>query len=255
MRKILSVIILAFFIVFLFFWGYISLNWSTPILMYHSTDKSKVGKDAAVEPETFYQQMKFIHEKGYAVMLLDQYCQLLADKREVPRSAVIITFDDGYKDNIEAIRILKIFRFPATIFLISERLGMPEYLTHKDVEWFLRDTPVRIGSHTLTHPYLPAVDPAQLKDEIQFSKLKLEGLFAREIKTIAFPLGGFNQQVLTEVEKADYLCACSTNRGESKELNRFALRRIKVTNRDLGIRLWAKLSGFYNTFKKAKAPY
>jgi len=38
-------------------------------------------------------------------------------------------------------------------------------------------------------------------------------------------------------------------------LDRFSLRRIKITDRDLGFRLWIKLTGFYNIFKKLKKPY
>ncbi|MBU1121862.1 MAG: polysaccharide deacetylase family protein [Candidatus Omnitrophica bacterium] len=255
MKKILKFSLIFLFVAFLCFWGYIAVNWQTPILMYHAIDKSKVGKYAAVSPEVFYQQMKFIHEKQYTVMSLDDYCQAIIKGTEIPRDSVVITFDDGYKDNLEATRILKLFRFPATIFIIPEKLGKEDYLTPNDVRWFLKDTPVKIGSHTLTHAYLPAIDATQLKEEIHASKHNLQDSFDQEIKTIAFPLGAFDKRVLEEVKNADYLCACSTNRGYSNKLNRFALRRIKVTNRDLGIRLWAKLSGFYNIFKKVKDPY
>ena len=86
-------------------------------------------------------------------------------------------------------------------------------------------------------------------------KKNLEELFLKDIKTISYPVGGFDKRVLKEVENSDYLCGCTTNRGFSKKLDRFALRRIKITNRDLGLRLWAKLSGFYNIFKKVKKPY
>ena len=114
---------------------------------------------------------------------------------------------------------------------------------------------IEIGSHTLTHSYLPDLNPAEQKKEIFSSQRKWEELFRKPIKTISYPLGGFNEQTLNLVEKAGYCCALSTNRGFDNSINLFSLRRIKITNRDLGIRLWAKLSGFYRVFKKPKNPY
>jgi hypothetical protein len=60
---------------------------------------------------------------------------------------------------------------------------------------------------------------------------------------------------LREVKEAGFLCACTTNRGYSGNVDRFALRRIKITNRDKGFSLWIKLSGFYDMFKKVRKPY
>jgi hypothetical protein len=102
---------------------------------------------------------------------------------------------------------------------------------------------------------LPDADNNKLKQEIFASKQKLQKLFLQEIETIAYPSGGFNKKVIEEVREANYLCGCTTNRGFSGKLNKFALRRIKITNRDLGLRFWSKLSGFYNVFRKVKRPH
>ena len=80
-------------------------------------------------------------------------------------------------------------------------------------------------------------------------------MFGVKIKTFSYPVGGYTPQTVEDVKEAGYLCACTTNRGTSKELNRYALRRIKVTGRDKKFKLWAKLSGFYNIFKRVKDPY
>jgi len=69
-------------------------------------------------------------------------------------------------------------------------------------------------------------------------------MFSKNVELISYPIGGFSKEILNDVEEAGYLCACATNRGFSRQLDRFALRRIKITNRDLDFRLWAKLSGF-----------
>lgn len=238
-----------------FFWLWLYSNYSPPIFMYHAFDKEKVGTYASVSPETFSKQMAFIRKRGYKVIPLRELCALLKGKKEIPHNLVVITADDGYKDNLKAIEILDEFGYPAIIFLVVNKIGEEDYLNREDIRWFLENTNVSIGSHTLNHAYLPETDKQNLKTEIRNSKVDLEKMFSLSVDVIAYPVGGFDNRVLEEVENAGYLCACATNRGFSSDLDIFALRRIKITERDLGIRLWAKLSGFYNIFRKVKNPY
>ena len=239
------------------FWIYLNQNYATPILMYHSLDKSKVDTYAAVDPEVFRKQMEFIRVGGYKVVSLSEYCKLLKEDEAIPQNLVVITFDDGYKDNLKAIEVLKEFGYPVTIFVIAKEIGKDGFLSREDIVSFLVDEEIRvnIGSHTLTHAYLPDQERLTIKEEISQSKSLLEENFSQKVETFSYPIGGFTKEALSDVEEAGYLCACATNRGFSRKLNRFALRRIKITNRDLGYKLWAKLSGFYNSLRKPKNPY
>ena len=256
MRKI-TLFFLILVILLGSFWIYLNQNYATPILMYHSLDKSRVATYAAVSSEVFRKQMEFIRAGGYKVVSLPEYCKLLKKEEAIPRNWVVITFDDGYKDNLKAIDVLKEFGYPVTIFIIAKETGRDGFLSREDIVSFLADEEIKvnIGSHTLTHAYLPDQGRLVIKREISQSKSLLEENFSQDVETLSYPIGGFTKQSLSDVEAAGYLCACATNRGFSRKLSRFALRRIKITNRDLGFRLWAKLSGFYNSFRKPKSPY
>ena len=255
--KKLSIFLLVVLLLFGSFWVYLNQNYATPILMYHSLDKAKVKTYAAVDPVVFRQQMEFIKAGGYRVISLVEYCRLLKVGKSIPQNLVVITFDDGYKDNLKAIEVLKELGYPVTIFVIAKEIGRDGFLSREDIVSFLADEEIRvnIGSHTLTHAYLPDQERLAMKREISQSKSLLEENFSQDVETFSYPIGGFTKEALSDVEKAGYLCACATNRGFSRKLNRFALRRIKITNRDLGFKLWAKLSGFYNSFRKLKKPY
>lgn len=252
-RIALSIISLAVIISSFGIWLY--SNYTVPILMYHSFNENLIGKYAAVSLDTFSKQMNFIKKRGYKVISLDEYCLLLKRGEKIPHNLVVITFDDGWKDNLAAIKILNKYGFPATIFLIVENIDKEGYLSREDIGWLLNNTEVKIGSHTLTHAYLPESSTQLSKKEINESKEVLEKLFNTKVNAISYPIGGFNKEIIEEVGDTGYLCGCTTNRGFSKRLNILALRRIKITERDLGFRLWAKLSGFYNVFKRAKNPY
>ena len=254
MKKLSSTFIIVFSIIVGIFL-YMRQNYTTPIFMYHSLDRNNIENCCAIEKDVFYEQMRQIKKFGYRVIGLEEYCKFLKEGNPVPKKSLILTFDDGYKDNIEAIKILEEFNYPATIFIIYNKIGNDGYLSKEDISLFLKMTKVTIGSHTLRHSYLPGLKDFYVKKEIFESKQKLANLFEQNINTISYPVGGFNKAVLEEVENSGYLCACATNRGFSKSLDRFSLRRIKITDRDLGFRLKVKLSGFYNVFRRVREPY
>lgn len=255
MKKLFIFLAVVFALIFGSFYVYLYLNYSTPILMYHSVDENKMQGYSAVPFEVFKMQVKFIKDRGYNVISLDDYCSKLTQNKPIPRNTVVITFDDGKDDNLKAAKVLKELNLPATMFIIVDEIGQESYMTKEDIDWITNNTRITVGSHTLTHTYLPSLDNDAIKMEVTESKSKLENMFDTEVKTFSYPVGGYTPQTVEDVKEAGYLCACTTNRGTSKELDRYALRRIKVTGRDKKFKLWAKLSGFYNIFKRVRNPY
>ncbi|MBN3040855.1 MAG: polysaccharide deacetylase family protein [Candidatus Omnitrophica bacterium] len=255
MKKIFSITAILFCIIFGSFYLYLYCNYEVPILMYHSIDSSKVNSYAAVSRDNFQSQMDFIKQNRYNVISFYDYCRMLKENLPIPRKSVIITFDDGYKDNLKAIKVLKEHDFPAVFFIIFDKIGRQGYLSAEDISNFIEIPGLEIGSHTLSEAYLPEIGEEQLKQEIFDSKEKLEDKFNRKIRIFSYTSGGFNEKAISLVKDADYYCACTTNRGFDRKLQPYALRRIKITDNDNGFTLWAKLSGFYNIFKKPKSPF
>jgi peptidoglycan/xylan/chitin deacetylase (PgdA/CDA1 family) len=73
--------------------------------------------------ESFYQQMKFVRSNFNVVSFQDLYdCEV--NGKPWPDRALIITFDDGYRDNYtNAFPILKQMGLCATIFLVTGHIG------------------------------------------------------------------------------------------------------------------------------------
>ncbi|MFH1678976.1 MAG: polysaccharide deacetylase family protein [Candidatus Omnitrophota bacterium] len=243
-------------IVFLGFYFYLRANYYPPILMYHNIDKDLSEKNTiAVSPDIFSKQMDFIKRHKYKVVSLEELCRMIRRQDKLPRNLLVITFDDGYKDNLTAVKILKEYNFPATIFVVLDWIDREGYLTAQDLEWIINNSRVSPGSHTLTHRYLPEVPIKELGAEVFDSKQKALKEYGMDLLTLAYPVGGFTAEVLIEVRESGYLCACTTNRGFLRRQDIYALRRIKITNRDLGIRLWGKFTGYYNLFRRLRPPY
>lgn len=89
------------------------------ILLYHRvTDLSSDPWQLCVSPSNFEQQMQVLRE-ACSPVALHELSSLLGGKRS-PRSPVVVTFDDGYADNLnQAMPKLKQFEIPATFFLTT----------------------------------------------------------------------------------------------------------------------------------------
>ena len=96
------------------------------ILLYHRViDRPIDPLLLAVHPDRFSAHMKIIQEKYHPLSLLD-----LADAlpHEVPDRAVIVTFDDGYADNLAyAAPVVRAADIPATIFVSPGLTGVEAY--------------------------------------------------------------------------------------------------------------------------------
>ncbi len=250
MKRRLTVVIILAIVIFVLGAMWLYGKYEVPILMYHSLDESRTDY-AVVSEKRFAEQMEFIKKRGYEVISLEE----LVTGKTTSHNLVAITFDDGYRDNLLAIDILKGHDFPAVIFLIANRVGQPGYLGEKDIKRFLAETRVTIGSHTLDHVYLPEADDTRLAEEIVLSRQKLQERFRVPVLLFSYPCGGYDQRAMEKAREAGYIAACTTNRGFSRNQSVYARRRIKITERDRGIILWAKLSGYYNLFRKPKNPY
>jgi peptidoglycan/xylan/chitin deacetylase (PgdA/CDA1 family) len=88
------------------------------ILVYHRvTDLSSDPEMLAVSPENFRQHMEFLKQR-YSIVRFEE------DWPNLKEPAVVITFDDGYSDNVlEALPILEEVGVPATFFVSTWGIG------------------------------------------------------------------------------------------------------------------------------------
>lgn len=92
---------------------------SVPVLMYHHV-LPEAGFIAS-NVEQFESQMKFLAESGYKTLSAEEFAAYKEGNLEVGSKCVMITFDDGWRDNyVYAYPILKHYGLKATLFLITE---------------------------------------------------------------------------------------------------------------------------------------
>lgn len=175
---------------------------SIPILMYHEVGN---GPDCMwVSDKDFYEQMKYLHDNGYQTITLSQAVELLTGHYDTSNK-VVLSFDDGYLTFYShAWPVLKEFEQVATIFIISNLVGTPEYLTWQQIK-FLDSNGIEIGGHTRTHPLLPTLTTLNSNVEIVQGKKDIDAQLGKSIKTFCYPTGKYNSQVIQQVNGAGYV--------------------------------------------------
>jgi peptidoglycan/xylan/chitin deacetylase (PgdA/CDA1 family) len=99
------------------------------ILMYHrvipraEVRRRNVEPGMYVTPETFARHLAWL-KSDFAVLPLAEIVERLLARRSLPRGACAITFDDGWRDNHDhALPVLSALGLPATIFVVTDRIG------------------------------------------------------------------------------------------------------------------------------------
>ena len=109
------------------------------VLMYHDIREEPVeGSGVIISRETFRAQMQALSEAGFETVTFDDLIAFVDRGRRLPARPIVITFDDGYRSNLElAAPILEEFGMSATINVIGSSRG--------------RDTHIRAGVPIIPH--------------------------------------------------------------------------------------------------------
>lgn len=241
--------------------------WSNkvPILVYHRIvpmSWSKLGQGIEVKVQSFKQQMKFLSSKGFQTVSLDRLIGAFNGINQLPKKSIILTFDDGYKDNyLYAFPILKEHNFTATIFLVSGYIGGTnewdkasqegsiELLSPEEIKE-MAAYGISFGAHTVTHPHLPQLNEKEAFREIVKSKEEIERILGQEVISFCYPYGEFDDNIKRMVRDAGYKCACACDTKQTDDF--YELRRIQVFPKTGLFGFWKKVQKWYPKYIRLK---
>ena len=174
------------------------------VLMYHKVNDT-AGNTVTVPTSQFDEQMAQLRDLDYTVVSLDDVLAHYLDARPLPHRAVLITFDDGYLDNLEiAVPILQRHGYPAVLFAPIGYLDTGRPLPHDEhlasrgivnrtLDWSqlaeLEQAGVRVESHGIGHRPLADLEVDEAAREITLSKLRLEEALGRPVRAFAYVKG------------------------------------------------------------------
>ncbi|MCL6638910.1 MAG: polysaccharide deacetylase family protein [Firmicutes bacterium] len=90
------------------------------VLLFHAIDPDRTNPNA-MRPEELEATFQAMKECGYRPISLDQFHGFIDGRTGVPEKAVLITFDDGYRDVYTyALPLTLRYRYPAVLFAITK---------------------------------------------------------------------------------------------------------------------------------------
>ena len=100
------------------------------VVMYHLIMETPYNNNETlfVRPGDFEAQLQALTEAGYDFLFANDY-------NKTAGNSIILTFDDGYLDNYTTMfPLLKKYSAKATVFLISDMIGHPEYMNEAQIK-------------------------------------------------------------------------------------------------------------------------
>lgn len=210
-----------------------------PIVLYHDT------------PDNFEQQLVYLVDHGYTAVDMDQVAAAMDGYGSLPPKPIVITFDDGFSDQLQAFALLQKYQMKATFYIIDggvasrwcigagRRYGDPlqppagcgdNYLNWDQVRMLDHSGLITIGSHTVDHEDLGSEAPDRQQFEIAEGKAELEKQLGHAVDTFAYPYGSYTQTTIDIVRAAGFTTAVTTLPGNYQSPGSlYTLHRIRDT--------------------------
>jgi peptidoglycan/xylan/chitin deacetylase (PgdA/CDA1 family) len=205
------------------------------------------GCDVLTKPtDEFRRDLEYL-KSHYECISLSELCKRLRANAPMRRRSVVITFDDGYRDNFtEAVPVLKQAEVTATFFVATGLIGTNREFPHDSrfgacspkLTWddlrAIEADGFEIGSHTVNHTNLGRADWETIEFEVKLSLTMLNCQLGEKPRAFSFPWGkpdDISEQAINSIMQAGYYAALSAYGGaNTRGSNPFKLRRVDVGN-------------------------
>ena len=211
------------------------------ILMYHSVPEKESTYRYITQKKQFEEQVELLSSYFKVVSIASAYEFLYQNKALHSRKPlVVITFDDGYKDNYQvAYPALRRYSLPFTIFLTTDFINNKNhtFMSWDDVKDMSKDSLVTFGAHTQSHVNLSALEDEDKESEIVGSGCIIADQINKKVDYFAYPSGGYDDYSMTLVEQ-NYLAGFKDRTDGNVDVDKRKIARISIDGRHSSIRLF-----------------
>lgn len=168
-----------------------------PVLLYHKISQNEIN-ELTVTVSEFENHLKFLKKNSYNPITLTELIENIYSDIPLPENPVMITFDDGYKNNIEfALPLLKKYDCKASIFLPVAFIGKTnlwddgnEKLLNNEEIINLNNDIIQFGLHSFSHKNFKKIPSDEIKQDIAKCVSTLKNFGIKFIPAFAYPYGG-----------------------------------------------------------------
>ncbi|MFL5748711.1 MAG: polysaccharide deacetylase family protein [Niastella sp.] len=207
--------------------------------MYHKISSNTYRDYLTVTKEDLEEQFLFLSQQGYTPLLLSDLVKHVRSGNPLPRKPVLITFDDGYRDNYTTMYpVLKKYGLKANIFLVPAFLEQGEtpqdnYLQLSDLH-SMDPNLIEYGLHSYDHKSYKQLTLEEIEQDINKCRQYLQERKIAYQDCLAYPYGAFPKR--HPVKRRQFLNTLSGNGiilafRIGNRLNALPLRRSLVIQR------------------------
>ena len=191
-------------------------NQEVPVILYHRITKADKPSHEVTRPALFREQMDWLKAEGYETISAAHLHDYMNSKRTIPKKPIVITFDDGWKDNLEAAKYLAKLNLGATFYIVSGFFTAPQYINQPELKELVKNPKFEIGSHSHSHfvkyDDMSKVSLCTFAKELSVSKLILERIIEKPVTSFAWPYGFTTKQAVFAAEAIGYTNTMHVNR-------------------------------------------
>ncbi len=206
-----------------------------PVLCYHAirevqpTD-SPEQKTYSVSPANFAAQMKALAENGFTTVTPEDLHDFYTNGKPLPQKPVMITFDDGRKEqHTIGAALLEEHHFKGVFFIMTVSLGRSVYMTRADVK-DLSDRGHVIGCHTWDHHKVTGYKDGDYFLQMAKPKKQLEKITGKPVTAFAYPYGLWNRTAADSLEANGYQTAFTLYAKQDEAVPMYTIERINIPN-------------------------
>ncbi len=232
------------------------------VLCYHSTDPHSFHPGSC-GPDVLERHLEWL--VGNCTILASDQLLNRPDSADGSGPFVLITFDDGFRDNYEyAFPLLVKYEVRASIFLVGGLLERDRHVLdvfrriyREDVlglDWGqvveMQSAGFEFGAHTYSHPNLARLSDVAAKQELLQAKEVIEARIGETVTAVAYPFGKprrhFTARTLEIAEELGYTQGFTTvSRGVAPRDLELAIPRVSVGRDSLEL-LQEKVEGLWD---------
>lgn len=233
------------------------------VLMYHKVTANGEKDFLTVTSEQLAHQWKYLIAEGYSPILFSDLVKFVQQGTALPPRPVLLTFDDGYKDNFEVMYpILQKLNMKANIFLVpgylKQQMANAEgtYLDLFEIQ-IMDPSLVEYGLHSYDHTSYKNLTPAEVAEDIRKTADWLRTQRIAFQPCLAFPYGAYPKK--NPVKHKDFMAALNAGGMVlafriGNRLNALPLKKPLLVQR-LDIRGDDSFEEFVKLVKKGKAVF
>lgn len=196
-----------------------------------------VGNDdtpaGSVTLEQFTQQVEELSAGGYTVKPLPDVIAALRLGKTLPARTVVLTFDGADKSIIQtAFPLLEEHGLPFTVFVPADKIGQGATMDWSDLKKLKKSALVSFGVHPSGYSRLAAENEAEIKRQINNSRVALRKQLGVETDLLAYPFGEYDLAYKKAVKELGLAAAFGQQSGVAYAGDDFfALPRFTLTER------------------------